>query len=257
MTVLAGGGIRDALLKNLDIEYRRNTERYEFLKWGQRNLANFRAVPPGRGIVHQVNLEWIAQAAFHKPNAAGEEVYYPDTVVGTDSHTTMINGLGVLGWGVCGIEAEAVMLGQPIYMLAPDVIGFRLTGKLRAGVTATDMTLRIVQMLRKAGVIDKFVELYCEGLDSLALADRATIANMAPEYGATCGFFAVDEQTLAYLRLSGRDEHHVRNVEAYYRAQELFRTASTPDPEFTPRFGFNFDEFKTGPCPAPASRRIQ
>jgi aconitate hydratase len=227
------GRATDALLKNLDIEYQRNTERYEFLKWGQRNLHNFRAVPPGRGIVHQVNLEWIADVAFHKPDSSGQEVYYPDTLVGTDSHTTMINGLGVLGWGVGGIEAEAVMLGQPVYMLAPDVIGFKLTGKLRAGVTATDMTLRIVEMLRKFGVVDKFVEFYGDGLDSLALADRATIANMAPEYGATCGFFPVDDQTLAYLRLSGRDEQHVRNVEAYHRAQGLFRTASTPDPKFT------------------------
>jgi aconitate hydratase len=236
------GRVKEALLKNLDIEYQRNTERYEFLKWGQRNLSNFQAVPPGRGIVHQVNLEWIAQVAFHKPNAAGEEVYYPDTLVGTDSHTTMVNGLGVLGWGVGGIEAEAVMLGQPIYMLAPDVIGFRLTGKLRAGVTATDMTLRIVEMLRKAGVVDKFVEFYGDGLDSLALADRATIANMAPEYGATCGFFPVDEQTLAYLRLTGRDEQHVRNVEAYHRAQGLFRTSSTPDPEFTNTLSLDLDE---------------
>ncbi len=229
------GRTTDALLKNLDIEYHRNAERYEFLKWGQRNLANFRAVPPGRGIVHQINLEWIADVAFHKAErtATGEQVYYPDSLVGTDSHTTMINGLGVLGWGVGGIEAEAVMLGQPVYMLAPDVIGFKLTGKLRAGVTATDMTLRIVEMLRKQGVVDKFVEFFGEGLDSLPLADRATIANMAPEYGATCGFFPVDDQTLAYLRLSGRDEVHVRNVEAYFKAQGLFRTTHTPDPVFT------------------------
>ncbi len=230
------GKVAGALLKNLDIEYHRNTERYEFLKWGQRSLSNFRAVPPGRGIVHQINVEWIADVAFHKPDArssSGEQVYYPDSVVGTDSHTTMINGLGVLGWGVGGIEAEAVMLGQPIYMLAPDVIGFRLTGKLKAGVTATDMTLRIVEMLRKKGVVDKFVEFYGSGLDSLPLADRATIANMAPEYGATCGFFPVDDQTLAYLRLSGRDEAHVRNVESYYKAQGLFRTSDTPDPVFT------------------------
>jgi aconitate hydratase len=224
----------DALLRNLNIEYARNDERYEFLKWGQRNLANFRAVPPGRGIVHQVNLEWIAEVAFSSSkDANGERVYYPDTLVGTDSHTTMINGLGVLGWGVGGIEAEAVMLGQPVYMLAPDVVGFKLTGKLRAGVTATDMTLRIVQMLRVKGVVEKFVEFYGPGLDALALADRATIANMAPEYGATCGFFPVDHQTLAYLRLSGRDEAHVQNVETYYRAQGLFRTAETPDPEFS------------------------
>jgi aconitate hydratase len=222
----------DALLRNLNVEYDRNDERYEFLKWGQRNLANFRAVPPGRGIVHQVNLEWIAEVAFSK-EMYGQRFYYPDSLVGTDSHTTMINGLGVLGWGVGGIEAEAVMLGQPVYMLAPDVVGFKLTGKLEPGVTATDMTLRIVQMLRIKGVVEKFVEFYGPGLDALALADRATIANMAPEYGATCGFFPVDHQTLAYLRLSGRDEAHVRNVEAYYRAQGLFRTAETPDPEFS------------------------
>ncbi|WP_346017147.1 aconitate hydratase AcnA [Pseudenhygromyxa sp. WMMC2535] len=222
----------DALLKNLDIEYKRNEERYEFLKWGQRNLSNFRAVPPGRGIVHQVNLEWIAQVAFRKQS--GDEIQlYPDSLVGTDSHTTMINGLGVLGWGVGGIEAEAVMLGQPVYMLAPDVIGFKLVGKLRAGVTATDMTLRIVEMLRQKGVVGKFVEFYGPGLDSLSLSDRATIANMAPEYGATCGFFPVDDQTLAYMRLSGRDEGHVRDVETALRAQGLFRTAETPDPEFT------------------------
>jgi aconitate hydratase len=222
----------DALLRNLDIEYKRNSERYEFLKWGQRNLSNFRAVPPGRGIVHQVNLEWIAEVAFSK-QVDGQRVYYPDSLVGTDSHTTMINGLGVLGWGVGGIEAEAVMLGQPVYMLAPDVVGFKLTGKLRAGVTATDMTLRIVEMLRTKGVVGKFVEFYGDGLDALPLADRATIANMAPEYGATCGFFPVDEQTLAYLRLSGRSEDHVRDVEAYHKAQGLFRSSATPDPEFS------------------------
>ncbi len=222
----------DSLLRNLNIEYDRNAERYEFLKWGQHNLANFRAVPPGRGIVHQVNLEWIAEVAFSK-SVDGQAVYYPDSLVGTDSHTTMINGLGVLGWGVGGIEAEAVMLGQPVYMLAPDVVGFKLTGKLRAGVTATDMTLRIVEMLRQKGVVGKFVEFYGDGLDALPLADRATIANMAPEYGATCGFFPVDDQTLAYLRLSGRSDDHVANVAAYYKAQGLFRTAETPDPEFT------------------------
>jgi aconitate hydratase len=228
------GRSTDALLRNLDIEYKRNEERYEFLKWGQRNLDNFRAVPPGRGIVHQVNLEWIAEVAFSKGG-----VYYPDSLVGTDSHTTMINGLGVLGWGVGGIEAEAVMLGQPVYMLAPDVIGCKLTGKLRPGVTATDMTLRIVEMLRSKGVVEKFVEFYGDGLDALALADRATIANMAPEYGATCGFFPVDAQTLAYLRLSGRSADHVANVEAYYRAQGLFRTAQTPDPEYTDTLELN------------------
>ena len=226
------GRFTDASTRNLEIEYARNQERYEFLKWGQLNLDNFRAVPPGRGIVHQVNLEWIAQVAFVK-NADGTATYYPDTLVGTDSHTTMINGLGVLGWGVGGIEAEAAMLGQPMYMLLPDVIGFKLTGKLKPGVTATDMTLRITEMLRKKGVVDKFVEYYGDGLASMSLADRATVANMAPEYGATCGFFPVDDATLDYLRLSGRDEEHVKNVEAYYRAQGLFRTAETPDPIYT------------------------
>ena len=226
------GRYADASSRNIEIEYARNQERYEFLKWGQLNLDNFRAVPPGRGIVHQVNLEWIAQVAFVK-NEDGTATYYPDTLVGTDSHTTMINGLGVLGWGVGGIEAEAAMLGQPMYMLLPDVIGFKLTGKLKPGVTATDMTLRITEMLRKKGVVDKFVEYYGDGLASMTLADRATVANMAPEYGATCGFFPVDDATLDYLRLSGRDEEHVKNVEAYYRAQGLFRTAETPDPIYT------------------------
>jgi aconitate hydratase len=226
------GRFADARERNLDIEYHRNMERYEFLKWGQKNLANFRAVPPGRGIVHQVNLEWIATCAARKETPEGE-VWFPDSLVGTDSHTTMINGLGVLGWGVGGIEAEAVMLGQPVYMLAPDVVGFRLTGKLRAGVTATDMTLRIVEMLRKKGVVEKFVEFFGPGLAGLSLADRATIANMAPEYGATCGFFPVDNVTLDYLRLTGRDEDHVQNVERYYRANGLFWTPDAADPEFT------------------------
>ena len=222
----------DARARNLEIEYERNMERYEFLKWGQLNLDNFRAVPPGRGIVHQVNLEWIATVAASKA-LDGKQVYFPDSLVGTDSHTTMINGLGVLGWGVGGIEAEAVMLGQPVYMLAPEVIGFRLTGKLSPGVTATDMTLRIVQMLREKGVVEKFVEFCGPGMASMPLADRAMVANMAPEYGATCGFFPVDELTLDYLRQSGRDEAHVKNVEAYYRAAGLFFDASQAEPRFT------------------------
>ena len=226
------GRFADASERNMHLEYERNIERYEFLKWGQKNLRSFGAVPPGRGIVHQVNLEWIAGCAGHK-TVDGADVWFPDSCVGTDSHTTMINGLGVLGWGVGGIEAEAVMLGQPIYMVLPEVVGFKLTGQLKPGVTATDMTLRIVQMLRKRGVVDKFVEFYGEGVPALSLADRATIANMAPEYGATCGFFPVDERTLEYLRLSGRDEDHVRNVEAYYRAQGLFWTPTSPEPEFT------------------------
>ena len=218
----------DARERNLEIEYQRNMERYEFLKWGQQSLDNFRAVPPGRGIVHQVNLEWIASVA-----RVENGVWLPDTLVGTDSHTTMINGLGVLGWGVGGIEAEAVMLGQPIYMLLPEVCGFELTGSLRPGVTATDMTLRIVEMLRTHGVVGKFVEVYGSGLANLSLPDRATIANMAPEYGATCGFFPVDETTLDYMRLSGREESHIENVKRYLSAQGIFHTSETPTPSFT------------------------
>ena len=214
--------------RNLEIEYERNLERYQFLKWGQQSLDNFRAVPPGRGIVHQVNLEWIASVARED-----DGVWLPDTLVGTDSHTTMINGLGVLGWGVGGIEAEAVMLGQPIYMLLPEVTGFELTGSLQPGVTATDMTLRIVQMLRAHGVVGKFVEFHGTGLANLSLPDRATIANMSPEYGATCGFFPVDETTLEYMRLSGRDESHVEDVKRYLSAQGLFLMAETPTPKFT------------------------
>lgn len=226
------GRYPDARARNLEIEYKRNGERYEFLKWGQNSLDNFSVVPPGRGIVHQVNLEWIASVAAHKEED-GKPVYFPDTLVGTDSHTTMINGLGVLGWGVGGIEAEAVMLGQPVYMLSPEVVGFKLTGKLKEGVTATDMTLRVVEMLREKGVVGKFVEFYGPGIRSMSLPDRATIANMAPEYGATCGFFPVDQVTLDYLRLSGRDEEHVRNVERYYRANGFFVDENTPDPEFS------------------------
>ena len=226
------GRFEDARQRNMEIEYERNQERYEFLKWGQENLDRFTAVPPGRGIVHQVNLEWVASVAAHQAKD-GESVYFPDTLVGTDSHTTMINGLGVLGWGVGGIEAEAVMLGQPIYMLAPDVVGFKLTGELSPGVTATDMALRIVEMLREKGVVGKFVEFYGNGMKNLSLADRATIANMAPEYGATCGFFPVDEVTLDYLRLTGRDENDIANVKRYYTEQGLFHTADSPDPSFT------------------------
>ena len=222
------GLFSDARERNLEIEYQRNMERYEFLKWGQQSLDNFRAVPPGRGIVHQVNLEWIASVARDENG-----VWLPDTLVGTDSHTTMINGLGVLGWGVGGIEAEAVMLGQPIYMLLPEVCGFELTGSLRPGVTATDMTLRIVEMLRAHGVVGKFVEFHGSGLANLSLPDRATIANMAPEYGATCGFFPVDETTLDYMRLSGREESHIEDVKRYLTAQGMFHTSETPPPSFT------------------------
>jgi aconitate hydratase len=223
---------------NAQIEFERNRERYEFLHWGQKSLNNFRAVPPATGIVHQVNLEYLAKVVQvyeddGDDGAPGGRVALPDSLVGTDSHTTMINGLGVLGWGVGGIEAEAAMLGQPIYMLMPEVIGFKLTGKLREGATATDLVLIVTQMLRKKGVVDKFVEFYGAGLSNLSLADRATIANMAPEYGATMGFFPVDTETLSYLRRTGRDEALVQLVERYSKEQGLFRTNDTPDPEFT------------------------
>jgi aconitate hydratase len=208
---------------NVDREYERNMERYEFLKWGQGAFRNFRVVPPGTGICHQVNLEYLAQAVWTDTDQTGARIAYPDTLVGTDSHTTMINGLAVLGWGVGGIEAEAAMLGQPVSMLIPEVVGFRLTGRMKEGTTATDLVLKVVQMLRKKGVVNKFVEFWGEGLDHLPLADRATIANMAPEYGATCGFFPVDAETLRYLRQSGRDEGRVALVEAYARAQGMWR----------------------------------
>jgi aconitate hydratase len=210
----------------------RNRERYQLLKFAQRAFENFRAVPPGTGIVHQVNLEYLAPLVQVREQR-GELTAYPDSCVGTDSHTTMINGLGVLGWGVGGIEAEAVMLGQPYFMLIPDVIGMKLVGELPLGTTATDLVLTATQMLRKKGVVDKFVEFYGPGLSSLGLADRATIANMAPEYGATMGFFPVDAETIRYLERTGRDAHTVKVAEAYYKAQGLFRTDATPDPEFT------------------------
>ena len=222
----------DALRRNTEVEFQRNRERYEFLKWGQKAFSNFRVVPPMTGIVHQVNLEYLADVVMTKQD--GEETLaYPDTLVGTDSHTTMINGLGVVGWGVGGIEAEAVMLGQPMDMLLPDVIGFKLYGKLREGVTATDLVLTVTQMLRNKGVVDKFVEFFGDGLNNMSLTDRATIANMAPEYGATVGYFPVDDETLRYMRLTGRPEQAVARTESYMRAQGLFRDASAPDPEFT------------------------
>ena len=225
-------GSRFALRFNAEREFERNRERYEFLKWGQQAFDNFRVVPPATGIIHQVNLEYLAKVVQQRRENGGS-VAYPDSLVGTDSHTTMINGLGVLGWGVGGIEAEAVMLGQPIYMLTPQVVGFRLTGELRDGVTATDLVLTVVQMLRAKGVVDKFVEFYGSGLSKLTLADRATIGNMAPEYGATMGFFPVDAETLNYLAGSGRDEELVDLVERYCKEQGLFRTDATPDPIFT------------------------
>jgi len=222
----------DAFEQNVALEMQRNLERYQFLKWGQGAFANFRVVPPGTGICHQVNLEYLAQVVRGEPVDGEPPLAFPDTLVGTDSHTTMINGLGVLGWGVGGIEAEAAMLGQPISMLIPDVVGFELTGQLREGITATDLVLRVVQMLRAEGVVGKFVEFYGSGLDQLPLSDRATIANMAPEYGATCGFFPVDAQTLTYLRLTGRDEDTIALVEAYCRAQGLWRDDGAVTPVF-------------------------
>jgi aconitate hydratase len=225
-------GAPGALAANTLLEFQRNRERYAFLKWGQTAFRNFSAVPPGMGICHQVNLEYLARVVF-TTEIDGELVAYPDTVVGTDSHTTMINGLGVLGWGVGGIEAEAAMLGQPVSMLVPQVVGFKLTGKLREGATATDLVLTVTQALRKLGVVGKFVEFYGPGVAALPLADRATISNMAPEYGATCGIFPVDVETLRYLKLTGRSEEQIALVEAYYKEQDLFHTASSPEAEYT------------------------
>ncbi|WP_077147671.1 aconitate hydratase AcnA [Sphingopyxis sp. KK2] len=222
-----------AFEQNVEIEYYRNGERYDFLKWGSKSLDNFKAVPPGTGICHQVNLEHIAQAVWSSEDANGETVAYPDTCVGTDSHTTMINGLGVLGWGVGGIEAEAAMLGQPVSMLIPEVVGFKFTGALKEGVTATDLVLTATQMLRAKGVVGRFVEYFGPGLSSLSLADRATLANMAPEYGATCGFFGVDDKTLDYMRLTGRTEENIALVEAYAKAQGLWIVEGAADPVFT------------------------
>jgi aconitate hydratase A / 2-methylisocitrate dehydratase len=222
-------GSADAFAKNSELEFQRNRERYLFLRWGQRAFDNFRVVPPDTGIVHQVNLEYLAPVVFTSP--AGEA--YPDTVLGTDSHTTMVNGLGVVGWGVGGIEAEAAMLGRSIPMLVPQVVGFRLRGELRPGATATDLVLTVTQMLRRKGVVNKFVEYFGPGLGTLSVADRATLANMSPEYGATIGFFPVDEQTLSYLRLTGRPEDVVKLVEAYCKTQGLFRTDDSPDPVFS------------------------
>ncbi len=221
-----------ALATNATIEFERNRERYEFLRWGQAAFENFNVVPPASGIVHQVNLEYLAKGVQTGPDSDGSEVIYPDSLVGTDSHTTMINGIGVLGWGVGGIEAEAVMLGQPIYMLTPEVIGFRISGRLADGATATDLALVVTQMLRRHGVVSRFVEFYGAGLSSMTVPDRATIANMAPDYGATMGFFPIDVETLRYLRQTGRLEDEVDAVERYAKAQGLFRTDATPDPTF-------------------------
>ncbi|HEY0621495.1 aconitate hydratase AcnA [Sphingomonas sp.] len=226
-------GTPKAFEDNVELEYQRNMERYDFLKWGSKSLDNFKVVPPGTGICHQVNLEYIADAIWSSQAADGTTVAYPDTLVGTDSHTTMVNGLGVLGWGVGGIEAEAAMLGQPVSMLIPEVIGFKLTGKLQEGITATDLVLTVTQMLRAKGVVGRFVEFFGPGLATMTLADRATIANMAPEYGATCGFFGIDDKTLDYMRLTGRSDETIALVEAYCKAQGMWRHDDMADPIFT------------------------
>ncbi|MCE9523943.1 MAG: aconitate hydratase AcnA, partial [Alphaproteobacteria bacterium] len=238
-------GQKDSFKKNVAREFERNGERYSFLRWGQSAFNNFRVVPPGTGICHQVNLEYLAQTVWTskvKKGRATEEFAYPDTLVGTDSHTVMVNGLAVLGWGVGGIEAEAAMLGQPLSMLIPEVIGVKLTGQVREGVTATDLVLTVTQMLRKKGVVNKFVEFYGPGLDELPLEDRATIANMAPEYGATCGFFPIDEDTIRYLRATGRAKARVDLVEAYAKAQGMWRTAKSDDPDFTETMSLDLND---------------
>src|SRR5581483_11014356 len=233
-------GSNTAFKKNVEEEYRQNQERYKFLKWAQRSFDNFSVVPPGTGICHQVNLEYLSQTIWTKKDKvkvdgknANLEVAYPDTVVGTDSHTTMVNGLSVLGWGVGGIEAEAAMLGQPLSMVLPEVIGLRLAGKLKEGVTATDLVLTVTEMLRKRGVVGKFVEFFGPGLVDLPIADRATLGNMAPEYGATCGFSPIDEHTIKYLTDTARTSDRVKLVAAYAKAQGMFRAKTTPDPIFT------------------------
>src|SRR5262245_7800347 len=247
-------GRGDSAQRNSEVEFRRNRERYEFLRWGQNAFESLNVVPPATGIVHQVNLEYLARVVFAEPQAAGqgpaarsepkaseaqEWVAFPDTLVGTDSHTTMVNGLGVVGWGVGGIEAEACLLGQPIAMLIPDVVGVKLEGRLPTGATATDLVLTVTQLLRKHGVVGKFVEFFGPGLRELPLADRATIANMAPEYGATIGFFPIDEKTLEYLQLTGRDAAQIALVEAYARAQGLFARAEDPEPELSSRLSID------------------
>jgi aconitate hydratase len=244
-------GVVGALAANTLLEFQRNRERYAFLKWGQTAFRNFSAVPPGMGICHQVNLEYLARVVF-TAEIDGATVAYPDTLVGTDSHTTMINGLGVLGWGVGGIEAEAAMLGQAVSMLVPQVVGYRLVGKLREGATATDLVLTVTQALRKLGVVGKFVEFFGPGVAELPLADRATISNMAPEYGATCGIFPVDEETLRYLRLTGRSEEQIALVEDYYKAQEMFQTASTPEADYTQTLDLDLADVE--PCVAGPKR---
>ena len=246
--------IPDALARNAELEFQRNRERYEFLRWGQKAFDNFRVVPPATGIVHQVNLEYLAQVVMAK-REDGERLAFPDTLVGTDSHTTMINGLGVVGWGVGGIEAEAAMLGQPIDMVTPDVIGFKLYGELREGVTATDLTLTVTQMLRKKGVVEKFVEFYGPGLASMSLPDRATIANMAPEYGATIGFFPVDDETLRYLRLTGRPDEAGRAGRALLqRAGPVPHRLTRPIPSSPIRSSWTWAPWSPA-WPGPSARR--
>ena len=234
-------GTANAFKSNVDMEFERNNERYEFLAWGASAFDNFRVVPPGTGICHQVNLEYLAQTVW-TAEENGSTIAYPDTLVGTDSHTTMVNGLAVLGWGVGGIEAEAAMLGQPISMLIPEVVGFRMTGSLKEGTTATDLVLTVVQMLREKGVVGKFVEFCGPALETLSLPDRATLANMAPEYGATCGIFPIDEETIRYLKLTSRDSDRVALVEAYARAQGMWRDSSARDPEFTDTLNLDISE---------------
>ncbi|MGM0587703.1 MAG: aconitate hydratase AcnA [Bacteroidota bacterium] len=234
-----------AFMHNVEKEMERNRERYEFLKWGQKAFDNFRVVPPGRGIIHQVNLEYLAKGVFTREESDGSITAYPDTLVGTDSHTTMINGLGILGWGVGGIEAEAAMLGQPIYMLIPEVVGVKLTGQLREGITATDLTLTVTEMLRRHGVVSKFVEFYGDGLTNMSLPDRATIANMSPEYGATMGFFPIDDESLRYMRRTGRSEEQVDLVERYTKEQGLFRTDDMEDPIYTETLELDLSEVET------------
>jgi len=226
-------GTPRAFDRNVELEYARNGERYQFLKWGSQAFDNFQVVPPGTGICHQVNLEHIARGVWSDEDENGTSVAFPDTLVGTDSHTTMVNGLGVLGWGVGGIEAEAAMLGQPVSMLIPEVVGFRLSGALKEGITATDLVLTVTQMLRAKGVVGRFVEFYGPGLDTMSVADRATIANMAPEYGATCGFFPIDDRTIEYMNLTGRPVEEIELTRAYCQAQGLWRDSSSPDPVFT------------------------
>jgi aconitate hydratase len=242
---------RVALTINAEKEFERNNERYTFLKWGQESLDNFRAVPPATGIVHQVNLEYLARGCLVQ-DRDGEKVVYPDSLVGTDSHTTMINGVGVLGWGVGGIEAEAVMLGQPVYMLTPEVVGFKLNGRLPEGATATDLVLTVTQMLRAHGVVEKFVEFYGPGMAELSVPDRATIANMAPEYGATCGFFPIDDKTIEYFRFTAKTDEEVALTEAWAKASGFYWTPDAPEPEFAATLELDLSTVK--PCVAGPKR---